>query len=270
MNCRFDWYQATLDAPPGEVAEAVAEAIPGASTIEPGRGRNGYTAGLYVRDADGQTLAAIFSGGSNGAPNAFASGDRAEPFAAVLRDRWAGVHRVTRLDSAADLHGSFAELHGPLTRLAGAKGLKFRTIVPGDPEDGATLYLGSPTSRVSARIYEKGKELRAKGHPVTEEQLGLVRLEVQLRPTQEGRLTAATLSPSQAWGATHWTRDVAVQFIGFDPDRHKTRFRLISSFEQKAGHLVDQYGDTLRELRRRTTGNLSFALVLAYLLDGEP
>lgn len=269
MTCNFDWYQATLDEVPRTIADAVAAAFPETASVEDGRGRNGYSQGLYVRDGEGEIIASIFSGGMDAPPNCFASGSNAQRFAGVIREHWPSAHKVTRLDSAADVPGEFWDLVGKLKPLAQAKGLKFRTWDEGDPADGSTFYIGSKASRVMCRLYEKGKELRAKGHPVTDEQLGLVRFEVQLRPTKEGRLTAAILEPSQAWGATHWTRDLALNFIGVDASRQPMQFKLLSAFEQKVGHMTNAYGATLRELRKRAGTPLGLALVLSYLLDGE-
>lgn len=264
---QFDWYQATLNERPWSIAEACLQGIPGAFQVIEGRGRNGYRECLRVVDSDGQRLAEVHSGGPNGPPNALASGETAQRFADVIRTAWPDAHRVTRADACQDVAGDFGELHARLTEQARLRGLKFRTIVPGDPADGATLYLGSKDSRVSARIYEKGKQLRAMGHPVTVDQLALVRFEVQLRPTRDGRATVARLSPADCWGASPWAREVADRFLGFDPGRTPTQFRLTSDFESRVHHMVDQYGPTLVELRRRAGGDLQFLMALVALLE---
>jgi hypothetical protein len=266
---QFDWYQATIDERPWSIVEAVLDGMAEAAGLEEGRGRNGYQSAIKLLDAEGRPVAEVHSGGLNGAPNAFASSHHAPRFAEIIREHWPAAHRVTRADSAHDLASAFWDLHAPLTELARTKGLKHRTVVAGDPEDGSTLYIGSKDSRVTCRVYEKGKEMRAKGHQVTEEQLGLVRFEVQLRPTKEGRETVAGLTPSQCWGASHWTRDLAVSYIGLDPGRQATQFRLTAPFEARVGHMITQYGSTLRELRRRSGDDQRFLFVLSALLEGE-
>lgn len=266
---RFDWYQASADIQPMAIVEAVLGEVEGAQGIEYGRGRNGYASAIKVMDSDGHTVAEVHSGGRNMPPNAFASGANANPFAEVLRRHWPALHRVTRVDSCEDLRASFVDVHAPLLDVARKAGLRARTITPLDPDEGATLYLGSPSSRVSARIYEKGKEMRAKGHEVTPEQLAMVRFEVQLRPKKEGRLTAAGLTAGQCWGASHWTRDVATKFLGQDPGRQHMQFKLASDFERSVKHMTIQYGPTLRELHRRCGTDWAFLTVLKGLIASD-
>lgn len=242
MSCRFDWYSATMDVPPSLIADALISEHPAASSWREGRGQNGYARSMSVTDSDGETLATILHGGRNMAPHAYASGCEAPVFSDIIRRHWPDAHKVTRLDSCRDVPGSFEDLHPALQILAKARGLLGESRIPDDPERGATYYLGSPSSRVRMRMYEKGKELRSKGHEVTEDDLEMLRFEVQLRPTKEGRETAAHLSPDEVWGATHWAAEVARQHLFFDPSRVNLQFRLKTTFERRCRAAVAQYG----------------------------
>lgn len=254
MSVRFDYYAASLDAPPGVIADAVLGKVPGACGVRLGRGKNGYKHSMSVTDGDGEVMATILYGGYNLMPHAYASGKDAPMFARLIRDDWAGAHRVTRVDSCCDVHEDFDKAHPALQQMARARGLRGRSILPDDPEDGASYYIGSPSSRVQVRVYEKGLEMRAKGHDVPEEQLGLLRFEVQLRPTKEGRVTASVMTPEEVWGATPWTREISVQHLGHDPGRNPTQFKLHTTFDRRSIVIAHQHGQHLLEWAEKVGG----------------
>lgn len=269
MTCRFDYYSATLDEPPHRLADVLMASFPDASDVLPAKPKNGYRSALAVKDQDGDTLATILSGSHNAPPNAFASGERASHFAAIIREHWPDAHHVTRLDSCTDLPASFHDVVPHLQQKARALGIKGRTIMPDNPQDGATYYMGSSASRVQARIYEKGKELRARGVSVPDEALGLLRFEVQLRPTKDGKVTAAHLSPDQAWGATGWTRGIALDFLGHDPGRVPMQLKLLATFERRTEVMLSQWGPHIVQMARRAGGWAALAQELAVRLDAS-
>ena len=260
MTGRFDWYAATLDVPPGVIADAILGEVPGAHGVRLGRGRHGYQQSMSVTDGDGELVATILSGGANLPPHAFASGRTAPAFSDLVRRHWRDAHHVTRLDSCFDVLADFDAVHPDLKLLAKQRGLKGRSYIPDDPEDGATYYIGAPSSRVQARVYEKGKEMRAKGHDVPDFAMEMLRFEVQLRPTKEGRVTAASMSAEDVWGATDWTREMAVQHLGYDPGRTCTQFRLHTTFERRCDVVSDQYGHHIFDWAKRLGGWAEFGV----------
>jgi hypothetical protein len=254
VTARFDYYAASLDVPPGVIADAILEKVPGASSVRLGRGKNGYKSSMSVTDGGDDVMATILYGGYNLMPHAFASGKDAPMFARVMRDHWGDAHRVTRVDSCCDVYEDFHKAHPALQQMARARGLRGRSILPDDPQDGSSYYIGSPSSRVQVRIYEKGLEMRAKGHDVPDEYLGALRFEVQLRPTKEGRVTASAMTPDEVWGATPWTRDIAVKHLGYDPGRNPARFKLHTTFERRSQVIIDQHGHHLFRWARQLGG----------------
>lgn len=245
---RPDWYQSTVAEYPRVLADALMSEMPGAHELVSGRGRLNYKESMSVVDVDGDTLATVLHGGLNGAPNAVATGENAEPFMHVIRRHWP-EHCVTRYDSCEDVLTSFPDALTALRTIADELRIKGETRLPDDPEDGATYYMGSPSSRVRVRCYEKGKQLRAQG--VQEADPALVRFEVQLRPSdRQARLVAARLEPGDVWGATAWSQRVAGVF-DHSPDRVVMRHRLKTTYERRHAALLVQYGGHLREMLAR-------------------
>lgn len=105
----------------------------------------------------------------------------------VERFRTRFDHRVTRVDSCADFDvpGAFEALLGPSTEVK-----KERRIMGGKagdwddfPEKGRTLYLGSQSSPVRMRLYEKGLQPEY-AHL---ERPNWARIEVQVRPSKDAK-----------------------------------------------------------------------------------
>ena len=223
---RFDWYQATIDDYPRVIADALMT-LPGAHDLQHGRGRLNYRESSVVVGIDGHPLATILHGGLNGAPNAFASGENAVAFSETIRRTWPEAHRVTRLDSCEDVRMPFQAAHSACQAIAAELGVKGKTDAPDDPEDGATYYMGAPSSRARIRCYEKGKQLRAQGHEDADPLI--VRFELQLRPNDvQAKRQAASIAPGEAWGATALARRVARVF-DHAPERVTLRHRLQST-----------------------------------------
>lgn len=245
---RFDWYQGTIDDYPRVVADALMQ-MPNAHDLKHGRGRLNYRESTSIVGIDGHTLATVLHGGLNGAPNAFGTGENAEAFADIVRRTWPEAHRVTRMDSAEDVKMPFSVAQSACQAIAAELRIKGQTHAPDDPEDGATYYMGSPTSRQRIRVYEKGKQLRALGHDDADP-LAL-RFELQQRPNdRNAKLQAASLGPDEAWGATPLTRRVAGVF-GHDVERVVVRQRLVSTYDRTHAAMLAQYGGHLAEMLSR-------------------
>ena len=244
---RFDWYSATLlnDLKPIDLATSLLEAMEGGYTVELGRGRGGYTQSLKVLTADGDTLATVLAGG-NGNPHCIGTGENAPQVAARLRKAF--PHRVSRMDSCIDLKGSYGAILADLEAFQREWGLtahEHRALRPGD---GSTFYLGAPASPIRVRVYQKGLEMLAKGLLVDPADYDLLRFEIQLRPLREGRLTAATLAPPEAWGASPWTRDFARRFLSHEARPVVLQQRVKADLERRIGAMTAQYERTFLEL----------------------
>ena len=103
------------------------------------------------------------------------------------------------MDSCADFDepGAFERLLGPCTEVKKAHRLKGSKA--GDwedfPEDGRTMYIGSPKSVTMARLYEKGKQPEYR-HLNRE---NWARLEIK-SGQQKGKSGLFNVSPVDAWG----------------------------------------------------------------------
>ena len=163
--------------------------------------------------------------------------------------RGACEHRCTRVDACADF-----DAPGAYTRLLGhaievKKAHKLYGERRGDwedhPEKGRTQYLGSPSSPVKARLYEKGlqPEYEHLGKP------HWVRLELQVRPQKEAKSEYAKLTPLEVWGASRWTRDLAGAVLSEHVDPHPagTMYRLTDR-DHKLRWMLRQYGPALVSL----------------------
>lgn len=202
---RFDWYQASI---PNVPALAVMEALSKADYYgdwEQSKPIKGYDSAAQFVIGD-QAVFRINYGGQNEqfGPNVLGSGANAPKLAEVIRSHFP-EHRVSRVDACEDFHSEkiYDYLRKKALKVAKEHKVSVREIVKPleESDDGRTLYLGSTTSSVSGRIYEKGK------------QLGLgrewVRAEIQVRPQKLMKDCAAKLTPLQVWGMANWSVDVA-------------------------------------------------------------
>lgn len=249
---RFDWYAATVQDSAPEVVERVAVGL-GAKVVA-GRALHGYSNGYDFR-RDGSTVARALTGGRNGFPHVWASGDDADEFVPLVRSSWPERHRVTRLDAAEDFDapGAWDRLYSAALALADERHLKIDQA--GDwhrLEEGRTFYVGGRKSAVFARLYEKGKQLRGlavEGAP--DISADLVRLELQVRPEGAARYVAARCEPEDAYGFSEWGRELARRVYGLEVDRVHIKERRESDDERALAWLVRQYGDHLGRLADR-------------------
>lgn len=267
MPAFFDWMGCTIEEYPGVIVDACMT-LPGAYDIRRGRGMNNYRERAAIIDVDGEVIASVLHGGSNGAPHAFASGDASPAFTDLVRSTWADRHRVTRLDTAQDVRTDFGTARAELQAFARQKSLKGHSQLPDDPIDGGSYNIGAPSSSVRLRLYEKGKQLAKLARSTEGYHLDTVRYELQVRPVREGKLTAARLSPDQAWGVTPWAREIAQTHLAAYPDRVVMQRRLPTSFERTHRAMLDQYGAHLRDLLASAGSTCAFGEQLALDLAG--
>lgn len=253
---RFDWYAATVpDIPPMELLEGLRKSLSG--TVEEGRRRLGYGQCFKILDKRGETLAEVLAGSVSGGhvePHACATGEAADDFSKAIREL-APRHRVTRMDAAEDFDepGAFERVTGVMMEVKRRTGIKGRWIKPDEPEDGATYYLGSTASSVSARGYQKGLQLRKKMHPATWSLVSehWARLELQVRPGKGlAKELAATCTPEQAWGFAAWSQELAKDAMALDVSRIQgLGWKGQTDDERAFDWMLRQYGGMLSRLK---------------------
>lgn len=250
---RFDWYQATIPERPTVLAEALLERLAAGGSIEVGRGRHNYHQSFTVRSPEGTRRAVVLAGGPNGDPNVTASGEGTPAFVELVRASWP-VHRVTRFDAAEDFaqEGAYERLEATMRAIAVLRGVKGRAIVPDDPTDGRTYYLGAPSSDVRVRLYDKAAEVRRsiRGPAVAAVPEHWTRLEAQVRPVKDWRHLAAQMPPEAVWGMSGWTRQLAREAMALDIPRCCMQAGRQEDMERSYRAMLDQYGRVLRWLHR--------------------
>ena len=223
LGPRFDWMQKTIHEDPQEIFDVLAGTL--GAELEPGRGLNGYHNSMIVK-RDEETLARVLYGGPNGWPNVVASGAATDDVDPVIRAAW-DRQEVTRMDTAQDFDqvGGYDSVRSVLVELHERSGIsKFEIESTKNGVRSRTIYLGSPSSRVRVRLYEKGMFEHQLGNE--DASWGWFRLEAQIRPTGDARVTAAQLNASEAWGFSRWTRELAQLTMGLDVERVSMQLKL--------------------------------------------
>jgi hypothetical protein len=239
---RFDWMQKTIHEDPAEVFEVLAGTL--GTDLEPARGLNGYHRSMILK-RQGETLARVNYGGPNGWPNVVTSGPATDDVEPVMRTLW-DRQEVTRMDSAQDFDqlGGYDELHTVMVELADRFGLsKFEIESTKRGVRSRTAYLGSPSSPVRVRLYEKGMFEHQLGND--QASAGWFRLEAQIRPRKEVRHTAAVMDASEAWGFSRWTRELASVAMNLDVQPVRMQQKRDPDYLRALDALRKQYTATL-------------------------
>lgn len=241
---KFDWYQASIpDVNPAVVMAEIAKLDYYGEWVET-RPTKGYDiAAQFVIGND--VLYRINHGGMNAehGANVLGSGSSAPKLAQVVRDSFP-FHRVSRVDSCEDFYHPdvYEYLRKKALRIAKEMKVQCREIVKplADSDDGRTLYLGSQSSTVSMRIYEKGKQLGCGSD--------WVRAELQVRPQKIVKTYAAGMSPLEVWGLAKWSHAMAVQMGNSDLQRADVQIFQKSDQDRAYRFMLKQYGNTLRSM----------------------
>lgn len=241
---KFDWYQASIpNAHPETVMEAISKADFFGDWRE-SRAQKGYARAADFVVADEVLFRINFDGQNEQyGPNVLGSGSSAPKLAQVLREHFP-YHRVSRLDACEDYHHPdvYKYLRKKALKVAAEHDVKVREITKPlkESDDGRTLYLGAPTSAISGRIYEKGKQLGVS----TE----WVRAEIQVRPQKIMKDLAAKLTPLQVWSLAKWSHALAVNMGHKDLKRVDAQIYKPSDHERAYRFMLKQYGKVLNEM----------------------
>lgn len=270
MMVRFDAYSATLTGPkPADLMQILVDQAGAGSSFRQGRGFHTFGERLAIKDATGSEFGAVQWGGRQGERLMFeVKGEHSQKAAEALRALF--PHRVTRVDACADFDAprAFETLLAPSIEVK-----KERRIMGGKagdwddfPEKGRTLYLGSQSSPVRMRLYEKGLQPEY----LHLERPNWARIEIQVRPAKEAKVTFSLLSPADVWGAARWTRDIAAKVLQQHVDPHPagTTYRLTDQ-ETALRWMCKQYGHHLTSLAQDLGGWDCLGLTLQEILTEQ-
>lgn len=251
---RFDAYSATTtEAKAPELLSVLADAagLGAFHKMRQGKGFHTFGERIGIVNEQGTEWGSVQWGGRQGDRVMIEVKGEATPKAVeAIRERF--QHRCTRVDACADFDapGAFERL---LEACQGVKqGHRLKGEKQGDwedfPELGRTLYLGARASVCRVRLYEKGKQPEYRHL----ERNDWTRIEVQVRPAKEAKSQFSRLSPSDVWGASAWTRELAAKVLQehIDPHPAGTTYRLTQRdaalewmCKQYGAHLVDLAND---------------------------
>ncbi len=268
---RFDAYSASIPCEVRDLLDAFDAFVPGARIEPVDRAPQGYAFGARVIDDDGQ-IGQIWWGGTHPHPHASFQGHGSHDAALLLRECFP-QHSVSRADPVlidSMTPGAYDVLQSHCIELAAERRIKVGTA--GDhlvTLQGRTLYLGSTSAVVMARLYDKAAERRAKlRNPAKLAALPehWARLEFQVRPQgAEGKRAAALASPAELIGAARWARRLALEVAGLDVDPFDASPAWRESDHDRAYHsMLRQYGRTLRRVLVETGSPECLGLQLAH------
>ena len=268
QHSRFDWYQPTFDALDAQHAVHYLADVLGCR-VELGKGLFGYARCDLLNRGDDE-LARVYSQSARpGEVHMVVSGQSCDEVVPIVRGLWPD-HRVSRVDSAADLLVDFGAIDERCVAFAEERRLSYRLVT--DSAGGATRYLGAPSSEVRVRVYRKTEEWRAK-HPERPDAFpdGVVRFEIQVRPgKREMKARVAAMSPADVWGLSGWGQAFADEFLALDVERVPTHHRKPSDWAHSLFYLALQYGPLVRA-RAADVGvaEVLGEIVEAWCLTGE-
>ena len=261
----FDWYSGSYRGDHRVVVGAVIQNFDALAEGPISRGRHCFAHALRLRADHGLACTVQWGGDLHGdlvhtAFSGWRSGEGASLLRHVLPE-----HRISRVDVAEDLcgPGAYSQLQRLSARVARHHNLKRSRIVPDNPLSGRTVYLGSRTSTVFVRIYEKGKQVLSCGESgaltVDAQQLGVdlkgfpietwARCEVEVKPKAHARAELSRLSPEAFWGCSSWTADLYRDLSGADiPRINVGSVWQADDLSRTVRSMLNQYGRTLERL----------------------
>lgn len=241
----FDWYQCTIQD--GSADEVIASILSHyeLSSVRSINGQNSYLNGALIYRGDNK-IARVYWGGVNGDdPHVISTSHEAVGISSFLRS-WYPDHRVTRVDVCEDYtgDGTFDLIYAALEAFALKKNLQLKQI--GDYTrgvNGRTLYVGSPSSVVYLRLYEKGIE---SGHP----DKNWTRLEITVRPKKSTAREYFSKAPPVAFfGASAWSTELFTLLTALTVPRVVAgTVRVPTDDERSYNHMIKQYGPLLSRI----------------------
>jgi hypothetical protein len=256
----FDWYQGTIPNPVDDVLEVLNGLAPGL-VLSHQRGMHGYASTAVLGSEAEGAVAKVWHGGTHEYPHVVLSGHWAQSGGEAIRLAFP-IHSVSRLDVREDYsdEGCFDRIV-PVMVDASQRHRVSRDC-RGDwavPADARSFYLGSTSSAVRLRLYDKRAEMlsglasevdrmeAARSLNIPDQ---LARLEAQIRPEKkEAKARFASIEPVDALGCSRWMREVWKAVAGLDltPVQVGRGYRR-SDDERAYRYLLAHYGGLLRRL----------------------
>lgn len=216
----FDWYQGTFISEKAIYLSAekfisrVLECFPMSSVLTSRPRINQYQRAVDIKRGDMQIVHICWDGLSD--IHFISTGSISHEFSEFMHKNYMGQYGVSRADVRADMVDSAAweYMHGIAYRFAersrSSKGMKeVKTSCVGDwdtGENGRTYYLGSSTSAVQVRIYEKGKKEGGNKD--------WVRYEAQIRPPKsKDKAMAAVWRAVDFWSSKPWLMQLSSEIF---------------------------------------------------------
>lgn len=243
-SAKWDWYQATItEESLFYVKPFLDKNFPNADW-RPATPKNGYhfAEGLYISDRC--VLLACY-GGNQSTCNLISTSYDAPALYDALRS-WGGAFKPTRFDSCIDWEEKhlFDTLAASLVEFATDKDLVINHQGDWSRGRSRTLYIGSKSSPVQLRLYEKGYEVQ--GLDTTRPDW--VRLEVQVRPAKKRRAVASTWTPADAF-CCGWVSDAVQRFFILPQCKYPVGFEKTDNDRLKRKQWLFKVGSrALREL----------------------
>lgn len=275
----FDWYQGTLGnglfyfdeskvyhglnpVDHQSVINRFLDAFP-ASYVQPASPRaKQYHHGIDILSG-GRKIVHLCWGGNGGGVHFLASGSVSHDVAAFLQRDYGGQYGISRVDVRADMvdPSAWEYLYGVAFGFAAearhTKGMRpIKTSNMGDwdtGEGGRTYYLGSKSSAVQVRIYEKGK--KEGGDP------DWVRFEAQIRPPKaHDKRNSAMSTPIILLGSKPWLASLCSRIFRDNSMpchlQYKSVWTQDKDLDRRRISLCRQYGRTLKEILDLCNGDV--------------
>lgn len=266
LDCqsKFDAYAASVPVGVKMLRDTLEEAFSADAKCVPARALHSFKEAVaWQVPESGEMLATMMWGGVNPHPHVSAQSDPSIRLANLLRSTYPD-HRVARLDVAIDMgpEGIFDECFRAMAATSRRfERLKGSKVIPDDPEDGSTYYLGTRGSPLYVRLYEKDKQLAK----LTGDRVwrcapfrGWTRLELEVRPEKAFKAAASRMPPEAFWGCSPWTRDLASNILSLNPEAISMKPTRIADHERAMRALAAQYGSTLRRHMERLGSDEEF------------
>lgn len=249
---RWDWYRTSIRPKSFEwdsvLLPAFIEQWPTACPRDAAPNRP-FAEGIEFVDLKDKRLMLLSRGGDHvkGVVQLQSTGSNAPDLKAVL-DSCGLSHEPSRVDACVDWFedGLFDTLAQVFIQYAKENRLSIST--PGDwaRGEGRTLYIGSRSSPVMVRLYEKGYEERKKGDP--DAPLNWVRFEVEVKfKKAKQRQWVATLSPADCF-SIGWVHGLCERIM-FSAKKIPAPSNYRSpDYDRALNHLIKQYGSVLARL----------------------
>lgn len=249
----FDWYQGTARTKVDDLLEGCLS-LSERSWLEHGKGMHAYATSTRVLN-DAGLVCQVWHGGTHEHPHFVFSGEGSPAGCEMIRARF--EHQVSRADPKVDFGGAgtYEAIERVVLRVAKAR--RIQVGCHGDHvlrKEGRTLRVAAVTSAVGGRLYEKADELRARfaSDPVRLATVPdyLTRLELQVRPqTREAKQRFATIEPTEALGASAWSRDIWRELLELELEAVRVTVPYRQGDHERAkAYMLAQYGGVLQTM----------------------